>query len=57
MAMTDEQLEKVIQELRQMSQEQLHKVVFESLCRVKAVVPCAVWQFLDSLDSDMYNRH
>ena len=55
--MTDEQLEKVIQELRQMSQEQLHKVVFESLCRVKAVVPCAVWQFLDSLDSDMYNRH
>ena len=50
--MTDEQLEKVIQELRQMSQEQLHKVVFESLCRVKAVVPCQVWQFLDSLQEN-----
>ena len=56
--LTDDQLEQVKQQLRHMSDGQLRTVVSEALRHLdqSVIVPCEVWQFLDSLDSDLYNR-
>ena len=49
-----EQLEKVIQELWHMSDEQLRTVISEALRQFppSVIVPCEVWQFLDSLQEN-----
>lgn len=49
--LTDEQLEQVIQQLWHMDDDQLRTVISEALRHLdrSVIVPCQVWQFLDSL--------